>query len=110
MSVAQRLNTECCREHQFTTVTLRCSICGAGAPQIEPRRATARQYLGRTSFEALSTVLRTALLAPQDDGMDIAIAERSWIASAFAQASADKSLRSQLSMFNNSLIGSRWSW
>jgi len=29
----------------------------------------ARLHLGRASFEALSTVLRTALLAPQDDGM-----------------------------------------
>jgi len=43
---------------------------GRNAPHGEPRRTTARLQLqlGRSSFEALRALLRSARLAPQDDG------------------------------------------
>src|SRR6266702_4310710 len=49
-----------------TTVTLRCAPSGAIAKG-KPRRATARQRLGRSSFEARHPARCAARLAPQDD-------------------------------------------
>ncbi|MCS3725379.1 hypothetical protein FHR88_000404 [Bradyrhizobium betae] len=47
----------------------------------EPRRATARLHLGRSSFEAPGAMLGIAPLAPQDDGMGIVAAARFWLRS-----------------------------
>lgn len=50
-----RLGNPTGREHQFITVTLRCSSCDVS--QGEPRRATARLQWGRASFEAPGAML-----------------------------------------------------